>query len=242
MTQHEITTAVYPNYAQDYSHCAPADRYGYSSHSTYSSSPIGSSHSTEREYHYIDSAHGLLSDHSTSASDVGEQRHNLSLEQRGIRAMPPVESSNLQTLKATMAGVADTTRQVIVGAKLVGERVGAVTTPILGSLSRGVTQTFVDAQQYDQWASASVESWGWNASKFGYACGLAVRGTSTLVGGAVGLAHGVFAGGKQAYDGYNNEGVFKGAWQAFSNAFYACEPTRFSAPVALNNHAQCYRN
>lgn len=230
MIQNEITTAGYPShYAPLYSPTDQADRYRYHD-------------STEREYYYVDSANGLLSDHSTSASDSGEQRHTTSLEQRRIKVMPPVESSNLQMLKETMVGVADTTRQMIAGAQMVGKTVGAVTTPILGSLSRGVTQTFVDAQQYDQWASASVESWGWNESKFGYACGLAVRSTSTLVGGAVGLAHGIFAGGKQAYDSYNNEGVFKGAWQAISNAFYACEPTRFSAPVALDNHSQFYQN
>ncbi len=220
MTQNEIAAAVFPShYASVYSQHEQADRYGHSA-------------STEREYRYVDSDNGLLSDQSTSASDLGEQHHNVSLEHRRLKAMPPVEYSTLQTLQETLESVAESTHQVIAGAQILGERVGAVTTPLLGSISRGVTQTFVDAQQYESWASESVESWGWNETKFGYASGLAVRSASTLVGGAVGLAHGLWAGGKQAYDNYNNEGVCKGAWQAISNAFYACEPTRFSAPVA----------
>lgn len=226
MTQNEITVAVYPSYVPTYSRSEPADSYGYSD-------------SSDRVYHHLDSANDLRWDHGTSAADLGEQGRNRSLRPRSVTAMPPVESATLQTLKESMDGVAQTSRQMIAAAQLIGHRVGAVTTPILGSLSRGVTQTVVDAKSYESWATDHVESWGWNETKFGYACGLAVRGASTLVGAAVGLAHGVWAGGKQAHDNYHSEGVLKGGWQAIANAFYACEPTRF-ANAAEDNHAHVY--
>lgn len=228
MTQNEITAALYPSYVPAYAPSEPADSYGYSD-------------SSERVYHHLDSANGLLWDHSTSASDLGEQRHNRSLEPRRVKAMPPVEGATLQTLKESLDGVAHTTRQMIAGAQLIGQRVGAVTTPILGSLSRGVTQTVVDAKSYERWATDNVESWGWNDTKFVYACGLAVRGASTLVGAAVGLAHGVWAGGKQAHDNYHSEGVLNGGWQAIANAFYACEPTSFSN-TAKDHHVHAYQH
>jgi hypothetical protein len=166
-----------------------------------------------------------------------ETQDQFDLKNRRVQVM----STNLQALKGGMDRVADTTRQMVAGGEMIGKTVGAVTTPILGSLSRGMTQSVVDAQQYENWASESIERWGWNDTTFGYACGLAVRGMSVVAGSAVGLVYGIWAGGKQAYDHYDNDGVLKGGWQAISNAFYACEPTRFSNPITLvDQHTEDY--
>jgi hypothetical protein len=139
--------------------------------------------------------------------------------------------SSLRTLEQATGKTTDIIRKIEAGSKRMREAAGVLTAPIVGAISQGMIQTVVDAKHYDRWAAGIVESWGWNETIPGYTCGLAVRSVITLVGGAVGLACGVWEGGKQAHDNYNYEGILKGAMQAISNAFYACEPYRFQHSI-----------
>lgn len=139
---------------------------------------------------------------------------------------------SLRTLEQATGKTTDIIRKIEVGSKRMGEAAGVVTTPIVGAISQGVIQTIVDAKHYDRWAADIIDSWGWNETIPGYTGGLAVRGMFTLVGGAVGLACGICEGGKQAHDNYNHDGILKGAVQAISNAFYACELSRFQHSIA----------